>query len=154
MNWYKTASKGWQQGDSIVDSGDVQRYLYDAYQGRVFITNLAGKKITVSVSLFFNHTGTCMWQDFWRFDTGDEKTARKCFAEADKACRKVFDLFKNEEIPTPMLYTYLRNAVLPLYPENRPTSRSIVLDESKRNETVTDWRSSIYGTRYPESDGF
>lgn len=153
MSWFRKASNGWQYGEDDI-LGDVQRYLYDAYQARVFITNLAGKKITVSVSLYLAQFGTCVWQDFWRFDTNEEKSARECYKKVSKATSKVFDDFKTNVIPNPMIYTHLRNEVLPIFPEKRPTSRNIVLDQSRRLETVQDWRSSIYGNRYPESDGF
>ena len=153
MSWMKKAKSGYQSGwtDTL---GDVQRYSYDAYCGRVYITNLANKKITVSVQLNHLQEGTCMWQDFWRYEVAEESKARNTFNMVKKAVGKVFDDFKTNDIPNPMLHTYMREAVRNIDIQHKPTSRIPWVDWARSKSCVEDWRKSIYGNRYPESDGF
>lgn len=153
-NWYKTASEGYQTGWTD-QFGDMQRYIYDAYEARVFITKTA-KKVTVSVSMSHQMYGHTMWQDFWLFEIAEESKAKTTFAEVKKITHQVFEDFRTNEIPNPMLHSFLREAVRHISEENKPTSRIPYVDWAKKQDGVSDWRSSIYGTRYPteHTEGF
>jgi hypothetical protein len=163
MSWYSKkiaqstnpadTGEGWQEG-SEETFGDVQRYLYDSYVCRTYITKLAGKKITISLSLLHLQEGISMWQDFWRFGTDEEALARKIYEQIKKAMQEVYDHFKTNTIPNNLLYTFMREAVREIAPEHKPSTRIPHLDWNRKNPKVTDWRHSIYGNRYPESDGF
>lgn len=154
MNWYKIAqSQGWQDGWQD-DLGDIQRYSYDAYSARVFITKLGNEKITVSVGLFHLLNGTCMWQDFWRFKSNEVSKAKSTYAKVKNATEEVFQKFRTNDIPNPMLHTHMRESVRFIDIEHKPTSRIPFVDWARSKECVKDWRSSLYGNRYPESDGF
>jgi len=153
MSWYKGANKGWQDGWEET-FGDVQRYIYDAYTARVFITNLANEKITVSVSLVMIQTGHTMWQDFWRYDISEVALARATFKKVSDITGKIFDEFRYNDIPNPMLHSYLREALRHIDLKHKPKSRIPSVDWAREHDGVTDWRSSIYGNRYPKSDGF
>jgi hypothetical protein len=150
MSWYKVAQsqKGWE--DTL---GDIQRYLYDAYQCRVYITTMP-KKITVSAALAHNTYGHVMWQDYWKYDPNESDKARSTFSQVKKAVKEVFDEFKTNEIPNPSLHSYLREAVRFIDIEHKPESRIPWVDNARDKECVKDWRNSIYGNRYPESSGF
>jgi hypothetical protein len=154
LNWYKIAQvAGWQEGwDETL--GDIQRYIYDAYTARVFITKLASEKITVSVSLYHMQNGTCMWQDFWRFKTNESAKAKACYNKVKQATEKVIQTFKTNDIPNPMIHSYLREECRFISPESKPTSRIPHVDWAREQKGVEDWRNSIYGTRYPMPDGF
>jgi hypothetical protein len=151
MSWYKQA-KGSQKGwtDTL---GDIQRYMYDAYDCRVFITKTA-TKITVSVSLAHMMYGHVMWQDFWRFNTDEMPAARKTYRQVKSAVDEIFNNFRTAEIPNPNLHAFLREAVRHIDLIHKPTSRIPSVDWAREHDGVKDWRNSIYGNRYPESDGF
>ena len=151
MSWYKEA-KGLQKG-WIDTLGDVQRYLYDAYDCRVFITKMASK-ITVSVSLAHLQYGHVMFQDFWRFKPEEINLAKNTFQEVKKAVSEIFDQFKTAEIPNPSLHSFIREAIRHIDFEHKPTSRIPHVDWARKQDGVKDWRNSLYGNRYPESDGF
>jgi hypothetical protein len=148
-----TRGDGWQEGwdDTF---GDVQRYLYDSYVCRVYATKLAGKKITVSVSLLHLQEGICMWQDFWRFEPTEASAARAVYSEVKKAMADVFEHFKTNAIPNNLLFPHMREACREIAPDKKPSCRIPMVDAARKIQNTTDWRESIYGTRYPESDGF
>jgi hypothetical protein len=157
MAWYgkmiKASSGGWQDGfDETL--GDVQRYLYDAFTMRVYITKLAGKKYTVSCSLYHLQEGICMWQDFWRFEATEGDKARRVYKEVSTAVKKVCEDFKTNDIPNPMLHTYMREAVRFIAPEAKPSCRIPHVDWARSIPCESDWRKTLYPNRYPESDGF
>lgn len=139
---------GWM--DSI---GDAQRYSYDPYDCRVFITKMANK-ITVSITLMHYFMGGVMWQDFWHFEPGQYKSAKKTYNSVKKAAHDVFNQFQGRTIPTALVHSYLREAVRFIDPEARPTTRIPYIDWSREQPGVSDWRNSIYGNRYPETSGF
>lgn len=154
MNWYKIAqSQGWQDGwhETL---GDVQRYSYDAYTARVFITKLASEKITVSIGLYHEHNGICMWQDFWRFKISESKQALSTYQEISKIAESIMNTFKTNDIPNPMIHSHLREACRYVDVEHKPSSRIPFVDWAREQDGVKDWRSSIYGNRYPKYDGF
>ena len=157
MSWYArqitASSQGWQEGydDTF---GDVQRYLYDAYTARVYITKIADKKITVSVGLYHLQEGTCMYQDWWRFSPDEEGKARRVWNEVKAEVDKVFEDFKTNNMPNPLLHTHIREATRFIAPENKPSSRVPLVDYARSLTCVTDWRQTLYPNRYPESDGF
>jgi hypothetical protein len=151
MSWYKEAKssqKGWT--DSL---GDVQRYLYDAYDCRVFITKMA-HKATVSLTLAHLQYGHVMYQDFWRYSVDEMTSARKTFQQVKTAVDKVFQDFRTNEIPNPSLHSFLREAVRHIDLEHKPDSRIPFVDWARDKDGVKDWRNSIYGNRYPMADGF
>lgn len=161
-NWYKKASTeytvksqdGRQQGyeDTL---GDVQRYIYDPYIVRVFITKLADKKVTVSINLMHNWSGMMAWQDFWKYDITDGAEAVRTYKKVTKAAADVFESFRTNEIPNNLLYSHLREAVRYIDLSHKPTSRIPHVDWAREQKGTADWRSSIYGTRYPDTiDGF
>lgn len=156
MSWYKEAQKaGWQEGWTD-EFGDLQRYLYDAYTCKVYVTKLADSKITISTTLAHAQYGHMMWQWFWKFDVNDEKGARECYRQVKEAVGDVFQEFRSNEIPNNLLHSYLREAVRPIFEKNRPKTRIPFIDWAFEQTGVADWRNSIYGTRYPtqEIDGF
>jgi hypothetical protein len=152
-NWYKTAQSGFQKSWTD-DIGDIQRYIFDNYQCRVFLTKTA-QMISISISLNHQAFGHVMWQDFWRFPHNLEDKAKEIFNDVKVVTSKIFNDFRSNLIPNPMLHSYLREAVRHIGEEYKPTSRIPFVDWAKQHDGVSDWRSSIYGTRYPKNiDGF
>lgn len=151
MNWYKTATyqKEWHD-----DFGPMQRYVYDSYEGSVHLTKTS-KKCTVAVTMCHKMFGHVMWQDFWLYELNEEMQAQRTFKQVKEITQQVFDTFRTNEIPNPMLHSYLREALRHIDVVHKPTSRIPFVDWAKEQDGVSDWRSSIYGTRYPkDTDGF
>lgn len=162
MNWYKIATttdshlsssdgrqKGWED-----QMGDIQRYSYDPYQVRVYITRLAESKITVSITLHHVWAGSIIWQDFWAFGPKEMSKATATYHEVKKAADGVFKDFRTNEIPNTLINSFLREAVRFIDMEHKPASRVPYVDWAREQKGVADWRSSIYGTRYPNPQGY
>jgi hypothetical protein len=79
-----------------------------------------------------------------------KSTYKRIIAAADK----VFEDFRSNEIPNNLLHTYLREAVRFIDLEYKPSCRIPSVDWAREQQGVADWRNSIYGTRYPISEGF
>lgn len=150
MSWYKEAQEGWQKSYKDV-LGDVQRYLYDAYECRVYLTKMA-KKTTVSITLAHYQLGHVVWQDFWNYKPNETEKATSTFEAINKASKKIFNDFKTNAIPNPMLHSYLREGVRFIDIQHKPTCRIPSVDWAREHSCVTDWRNSIYGNRYPNEE--
>jgi Zn-dependent oligopeptidase len=153
MNWYKVAQKGWQEGWHD-DFGDIQRYIYDAYDCSVYLSKLANEKITVSVSMTHMQFGHIMYQDFWRFGVKEESEARSTYKKVKAVVSEMFEKFRSNDIPNNLIHSHIREAVRFIDAHRKPTSRIPFVDWAREQKGEDDWRSSIYGTRYPKSDGF
>jgi len=144
MGWYKQSkSQIWQ---SFL--GDPVRYMIDAHDLRVYTTALPNK-ITVSVTLLHSSFGTVMWQDFWVFKTSELSAAESTFEKVKAVAKDVMDKFRSEGIPTTILHSFLREGVRNIDIERKPSTRIPSINWARSQSGVSDWRSSIYGTRYP-----
>lgn len=160
MNWYnqlKTASYevrdvGYQDGWTDI-FGDMQRYALDAYRCQVFITKTS-QKITVSVSVAHDQFGTIVYQEFWKYGLNELTKAKSTFSAVKTVVAKIFDEFESSEIPNNMLHTSVREAVRYIDIDNKPSTRILSIDAARTEKGVVDWRSSLYGNRYPEVTGF
>lgn len=154
-NWFnqiKIAS-GLEQEGWTDEFGDVQRYVLDAYAGSVYITKTS-KKITVSVTVTHNQFGHIMWQHFWAYPVDQSAKAKNTYKLVKQAVHEVFEEFRLDETPNNLLHSVLREAVRGIDQEANPPTRIPFVDWARYEKGQADWRSSIYGTRYPESDGF
>lgn len=62
------------------------------------------------------------------------------------------ELFVKEEMPTPMFWAFLRKATQDIDHDATIRSNIPVINyaEQYREERSPDWRSNLYGTRYPK----
>lgn len=148
-NWYKIASQtGWT--DTF---GDIQRYALDPYKCEVYLTK-TDRKITVSVNVAHEMYGLVVFQDFWKFSLGEGATAKTVYGQVIDNVKRIFHLFESSETPNNMLHANIREAVRYISPEHKPSTRIPFIDAARHEKGEHDWRSSIYGTRYPHIDGF
>lgn len=155
MNWYsrelrKQAETGSSSNQDwwLEELGDVQRYLTDPYECRVYATTGADK-ITVSITLVHVFMGVVSWQDFWKFGKHESAAAKSTFKKVSAIAKKVVDDFTDGSKPTQLLHTYLREETRFIDVEHKPESRIPSIDWAREQKGVTDWRNSLYGNRYP-----
>jgi hypothetical protein len=134
--------------------GAVQRYSHDPYAVKVYKTLLGKEKIAVCITLNSLWAGGVIWQDFWAYKTSEGSTAEDTFQRIVKVANEIFNDFRVNEIPNLFLYTHLREACRWLDMEHKPKSRVPYVDWAREQNGVIDWRSSIYGTRYPKQNGY
>ena len=137
-----------QEGDTE-DFGDFQRYNFDAYITKVYITK-TNKKITVSCTVTNEYIGTVILNNFWDFKLDEEKKARKVYKEVKKVVKDTMAKFVKEEIPTSMYYASLRKSFYKVNNSDMTKTNIPWINYSYKLDYEDDWRKSIYGNRYPE----
>jgi hypothetical protein len=163
MAWYKKASKsifaptsesvGKSQKRWNANLGDYQRWVVDAYEASVYITQ-TDYKIAVAVTVNKIHLGTIMLQMFWKYSLKEEKAAEKTYKEVCKAVGKVFDELSDTESPSSLYESMIRHDCSKIDKEHMAKTNNPIINYSQDVKYERDWRSSIYGNRYPKPGEF
>lgn len=159
MSWYKQASKkdpapvfetsGKLQDMWQIELGDYQRWVVDAYTASAYLTETK-YKIVVSVTVNKQHLGTIMFQMFWKYELGQLDKARKTFAKVKEIVAKVFGELSDDEAPSSLYESMLRHDCAKIDPDAiAPTTHSMI-NHAQKYVYERDWRTSIYGNRYPK----
>lgn len=156
MSWYKKAFKQekWEYG-----FGDYQRWIIDAYEVKVHLTEVP-KKFAVSLTVSNLHDAGIVYQQFWKYSKSDGSRARSTFDSVVKVAKEVVDIFTkgdDEQAPNNLIASHLRTLTWDidrdgLAKTNIPTINYAI----DKGEYESDWRSQIYGKRYPtgQTDGY
>jgi hypothetical protein len=157
MSWYRQPSEVSDRNDHqhgwMTDLGDVQRYSYDPYQVRVYITTLPKREITIAMTLHHVWSGGIIYQDYWRFDLKEKSAAQTCFKKVCKAAEGVIEHFRIADSPNSLIVPHIREATRFIELDRKPSCRIPYIDWAREHAGVKDWRNSIYGNRYPATDG-
>jgi len=132
---------------------DIQRYVFDSYTVKTALSQTDRK---ISVSILTNHAflGTIAWDQYWFYDLDDMKTAKKTYKSVNGIVKDVMEEFiaADGDMPTPMFWGYLKKACDDV--DNSATIRSnipyINYANQYRHLSNPDWRSNLYGGRYPK----
>lgn len=159
MSWYRLPVEISDRNDTqdgwMTDLGDVQRYSFDPYQVRVYITKLTERdEVTVSATLHHVWSGGIVFQEFWRYKETELSKAKKGYEKVCKICEAVIEEFRTGQTPNNLIQPHLREELRYIHIENKPTTRIPHVDWARQQPGVQDWRNSIYGNRYPKTDGF
>ena len=155
MNWYKTAQvnkkaydfKGQEKG--LDDNfGDVQRYVFDSYNIRIFL-NKTDYKLTVSLVASHFYIGTVVLNLFWDFNLDQNKEARSVYKDVIRICKETITQFVAEEIPTNLFFSYLRKKLHKINDRDMTKTNIPTINYSYDIDYEDDWRKTIYGPRYP-----
>lgn len=159
MSWYKSASKkgnipySENSGDSQkswnTHMGDYQRWIVDSYEATVYLTK-TDYKITISITVNKVHLGTIMLQMFWKYDLKEEKRATKAYEQIIKAVSNIFDDLTNKELPSSLYESMIRHDCRKIDTEKLAKTTIPNFNYSQNIEYERDWRSSLYGNRYPK----
>ena len=156
MSWYKTAT--FKQDRWEYDFGDYQRWVIDGYEVKVFMTSLE-RQNTVSMQVYNWNNGSMRFQQFWRYSGSESARCKEMFNKVVETCKEVVDLFtegENEQAPNVLIVSFLRKRTLELdraaLAKTNIPHINYALDKAEYGE---DWRSNLYGTRYPATtEGF
>jgi len=131
---------------------DVQRYAMDSYAIRTSLSKTLDK-LSVGITCNQSDLGGMVWCRYWYYDLNEFDKAKATYEAVNKSVKKVVEKFVDEEIPTPMLWAFMRKDTDEIDPEaNSHNGIPYVnyLEQNYRKEFSPDWRSNIYGTRYPK----
>ena len=132
---------------------DIQRYVFDSYSVKTALSQ-TDKKISVSIAANHAFLGTITWDQYWFYDLDDIDKAKETYKKVNQVVSDVSTKFveANGDLPTPMFWGYLKKECDQI--DNEATIRynipSINYANQYRHLMEPDWRSNIYGTRYPK----
>ena len=114
MSWFKKAKQNklsydFKNQEMGLDEnfGDIQRYVFDSYNLRIFL-NKTNYKITISLVATHSYLGTVILSLFWSFDKDEESKARSAYREVIKICKETMSEFVKKEIPTNLFFPFIR----------------------------------------------
>lgn len=164
MSWYKEGSKkldkkAFRQESWEHEFFDYQRWVIDGYSVKVGITE-SDRQNTIAMQIYNWNNGAMRFQQFWKYKADENKECRETYKKIVDKCKEVMDLFtkgENEEAPNVLIISYLRKGTLDIARDRiARTSIPHINYALDKNEYGEDWRSNIYGDRYPtgETTGF
>jgi len=131
---------------------DIQRYAFDSYAVKTSISQTQNK---LSVAIRTNHAflGTINWNYYWYYDLDQEKEAVATYKKLNKLVLEVVNKFVDEEIPTSMFWVYLKKMTSSIDLDAEAETNIPHINYYRkydRKDISPDWRSNIYGNRYPK----
>lgn len=164
MNWYHSAKKKppilVKKAQTFIQEkweaqiGDYQRWVIDTFSCALFLTKTA-KMVTISLNIWNWHNSTMMFQDFWKYGVKEEKKARSSFEKMKVAGQKVIDDYtkgERSEAPNCMIFTGMRKDFWNIDREHLAKTNIPHINYARQKaDYENDWRSTLYGNRYPES---
>lgn len=149
MSWYKKSQFDFKHQKSLNETiGDIQRYVLDPYHFEVYISKTS-KKYSVSIVGQHNYLGSYIYNKFWLFKLNEEERAQNVYKEVSQKLKDIMEDFVENEIPTSCIFPRLNSAFKHLEKDHTIRHNIPFLNYAKDIEVVNDWRSSIYGKRYP-----
>ena len=132
---------------------DIQRYVFDSYAVK---TALSKTDSFISISITTNHAflGTITWDQYWFYELDEMKKAKASYKQINQVVKDTMTKFVDAggDLPTPMFWAYLKKGCDDI--DNESTIRSNIPYVNYANQyrhlSNPDWRSNIYGNRYPK----
>lgn len=163
MAWYKQAQKEssyFKQKDKDlmhnldsqkgIDSTlfDVKRYNMDSYSIKIAISR-TGEKYYVSLQTTHAFLGSVSYSEYWNYNLNEFKKASETYSKLINSIEDISKEFIEEEKPTSMYWAYIKQMCRGLDTEHQAKKNMTFLDYASRYEMEPDWRSNLYGKRYP-----
>jgi len=140
------------QTGKIFSMFDIQRYVFDSYAIKTAFSQ-TGKKFAVSVLTNHAFLGTVTWDEYWFYELNEYDKAKKTYDKLNKVVEEVTTQFVEADgaLPTPMFWTFLKKEAEKIDPKATIRSNIPYVNYAKQYAGIScpDWRSNIYGTRYP-----
>lgn len=165
MNWYKRSqtaiikTSSFKQDEWGHSFGDYQRWVIDAYEVRLFKTKTP-RLIAISLNIWNSHLGEMTFQEFWKYGLNEESKAGSAYKKMITVAEDVTKQFtsgEDHDAPNNQIANVLRKRLWEVDREHLAKSNIPSVNYSREKATyVEDWRSSIYGNRYPteETSGY
>lgn len=128
---------------------DVQRYVMDSYGVRVALTRTP---VDIKVSILINHNflGTIAYDDYWSLNSDEMNEAKELYKTLCKIIKETSDEFIAERKPTSIFWPILRSKIEKLNLNQKTHTNVPYVNYSRDLSIEPDWRSNIYGPRYPD----
>lgn len=120
----------------------------DSYNCEVFLKK-TDYNVEVKLSLISSILAYPAFEQTWIYDTESYKKAAKTYNKVIYAIEDLKVDYESEITPGSTLAAMIREAMRPIDPTFKEATRQLPLDESSLIKGEADWRSSLYGNRYP-----
>ena len=161
MSWYGKISSSsmikYAVTDAVADNQDgsydvlfdVKRYVMDSYTVKTAISTTGNN---IGVTLLCNHAflGTIAWDAYWTFELENAVRAKKLYIEINKIIKEICESFVENETTTAIFWPTLRSKVEMLEKDKQAATYIPSINYARNIAIEPDWRSNIYGTRYPK----
>lgn len=151
-NWFKSAA--FNQEEWEYSFSDYQRWIIDAYEVKAFLTE-TDRKWVVSMHVFNKNNGGMVYQQFWRYSLNESEKAKKSFTKLKEILGEVVERFTSgyeEASPNNLINSHIRAMTWELDRDHLAITNIPNFNYSAWYGSYEgDWRSNIYGKRYPDS---
>ena len=134
-------TKSHQTGFSNTDSND-------GYRARIELTENKNKIVLVARFLSDIYSFS-LFEDEWHYDKKEMKRALKTFNRIVNVIEDLKMDFEDDEMPGPTLQGKAREELRFLDIDRKKPINNRSLEAAKYEVGESDWRSSLYGNRYP-----
>lgn len=146
---YKFASDA--DKEYIKTISDTDRYITDRYD---LIVSLKENKDghALGLQVMNSQLGLCGYVSYWNYGPDEYQVAKTTFSEVKKVCDEIGEQATFERIPMAVIGAMIRHGVEKI--DIPHFERSGVIGFNWYNTDVDkapDWRTTIYGNRYPSS---
>ena len=128
---------------------DVQRYKLDGYVVKIALSETKHKNV-LGIIVTHGSLGSITWTRYWYYDKNELGTAKN---DLKKVCGIIQDNlndFVKNETPSSLFWPHIREATADMAPEKLMHTNIPYFNYSRDLRYNPDWRTNIYGTRYPE----
>tara|TARA_Y100000034_G_scaffold134024_1_gene201336 strand:- start:5115 stop:5714 length:600 start_codon:yes stop_codon:yes gene_type:complete len=130
---------------------DIQRYVMDSYTTKIAMSKTNNK---FGIALMTNHNflGTIAWDEYWTYGLDEFDQARDTYDKLNVIVSEVSQEFAMNETPTSIFWPTLRSRIeMEIDPGKRNHTNIPVVNYARQvTQIAPDWRSNIYGNRYPD----
>lgn len=129
---------------------DSDRYLTDRYD---VISSILGTKDGYSLSclIYATQTGLTSFVQYWHYSNDELSKAKSIFSNIKSLVIKHRKELEHERTPMSVIVSTFKNVLNHLDIEHQETSGVTSFNFAKFQPVEADWRTSLYGTRYPSS---
>lgn len=132
-------------------SHDVEYSVYennDGYSGRVQLVENKNK-IVLSARVLNKVYHFPLLEERWHYGMSERARALKTFNRVVNVMEDMKVEIENDETPGPILQGIMREEMRFIDVDRKKGTRNRSLEASKFEPGESDWRSSLYGNRYP-----
>lgn len=130
---------------------DIDRYSSDRYELDINLRETYDG-YSIGCLILHSHIGVAVYTGYWHYKKDEYETASKVFDILAKTTETIRDEIQENKIPPANLGGMFRERLKDVDTIHREKNGIPWINNSRGLEYEQDYRSSIYGSRYPESN--
>lgn len=139
------------QHGTYISMYDVQRYVMDSYNCKVTLSKTS-RCITVTLLISHAFLGTIAWDAYWTYSPDEMEMAEDMHKVICKVIKDVCEEFTEDHTTTAIFWPTIRSRIELVQPGKMVATNIPFINYARDIPIEPDWRSNIYGNRYPRYD--